>query len=110
MTETLANGYSFESTQPELYNEYQHDRVKIVLTNFRVLVLWTKIVSALDGLRVNPEKGVCIQPMHRVVNWLALFRRGRDAGKESILRQISDEGVIKSFSLYFRTTCKFYES
>ena len=30
MTETLANGYSSESTQRELFNEYQHDRVKMV--------------------------------------------------------------------------------
>ena len=27
MTQTLANGYSSESTQQELSNEYQHDRV-----------------------------------------------------------------------------------
>ena len=27
MTETLANGYSSESTQRELFNEYQYDRV-----------------------------------------------------------------------------------
>ena len=27
MTETLANGYSSESTPQELSNEYQHDRV-----------------------------------------------------------------------------------
>ena len=27
MTENLANGYSSESTQQELSNEYQHDRV-----------------------------------------------------------------------------------
>ena len=27
MTETLAHGHSSESTQQELYNEYQHDRV-----------------------------------------------------------------------------------
>ena len=26
-TETLAHGYSSESTQQELFNEYQHDRV-----------------------------------------------------------------------------------
>ena len=25
ITETLANGYSSESTKPELFNEYQHD-------------------------------------------------------------------------------------
>ena len=30
MTETLANGYSFESTQQEFSNEYQHDRVSMV--------------------------------------------------------------------------------
>ena len=27
MIETLAHGYSYESTQRELSNEYQHDRV-----------------------------------------------------------------------------------
>ena len=27
MTETLAHGYSFDSNQQELSNEYQHDRV-----------------------------------------------------------------------------------
>ena len=27
MTETLTNGYSSESTQRELSNEYQHDKV-----------------------------------------------------------------------------------
>ena len=30
ITETLAYGYSSESTRRELSNEYQHDRVKIV--------------------------------------------------------------------------------
>ena len=30
MTETLANGYSSESTQQELSNEYKHDRVKMI--------------------------------------------------------------------------------
>ena len=30
MTETMANGYSFESTERELSNEYQHNRVLMV--------------------------------------------------------------------------------
>ena len=30
MAETLANGYSSESTQRELSNEFQHDMVKMV--------------------------------------------------------------------------------
>ena len=30
MTEALAHGYSFDSTQRELSNEYQHDRVSMV--------------------------------------------------------------------------------
>ena len=30
MTETLANEYLSESTQQELSNEYQHDRVRII--------------------------------------------------------------------------------
>ena len=50
MTETLAYGYSFESTQQELSNEYQHDRVLMVFEKLCVLVLWTKVVSAFEGL------------------------------------------------------------
>ena len=51
MTETLANGYSSESTQRELSNEYQHDRVSMIFKRFHILVLGTKVVSALEGLR-----------------------------------------------------------
>ena len=50
MTETLANGYSSESTQRELSNEYQHDRVSMFFKDFSVLVLWTNVASALEGL------------------------------------------------------------
>ena len=49
MIETLANGYSSESTQWELSNEYQHDRVWKVFKNVCALVLWTKVASALEG-------------------------------------------------------------
>ena len=50
MTETLAYGYSSESTQRELSNEYQHDRVQMVFKNLCILVLWRKVASALEGL------------------------------------------------------------
>ena len=51
MTETLANGYSTESTQRELFNEYQHDRVEIVYKNLCILMIRTKVASALKGLK-----------------------------------------------------------
>ena len=51
MTETLANRYSSGSTQREHSSEYQHDRVLMVFKNLCVLVLWTKVASALEGLR-----------------------------------------------------------
>ena len=49
MTETLAHGYSSESTRQELSNEYQHDRVYMVFKNLCILVLRTKVASALEG-------------------------------------------------------------
>ena len=52
MIETLANGYSSESTQRELSNEYQYDRVKMVFKNLCILVLWTKVAKALKGLKL----------------------------------------------------------
>ena len=51
MTETLAIGYSSESTQRELSNEYQHDRVKLVFTNLRVIVVWMEVDLELEGLK-----------------------------------------------------------
>ena len=52
MTETLAYGYSSESTQQEIYNEYRHDRVnEMVFKNRCILVDWTKVAPALKGLR-----------------------------------------------------------
>ena len=53
MTETLANGYSSESTHWELSNEYQHDRVEMVFKNLCILVIGTKVASALEGLINN---------------------------------------------------------
>ena len=50
MTETLAHGHSSESAQRELSNEYQHDRVWMIFKNLRVIVLWAKVASALEGL------------------------------------------------------------
>ena len=48
MTETLVNRYLSESTQREVSNKYQHDRVKMgFFKNLCVLVLWTKVALAL---------------------------------------------------------------
>ena len=49
MTETVANGYSYESAQRELSYEYQHDRVEMFLRNLCILVLLMKVGSALEG-------------------------------------------------------------
>ena len=56
MTKTLAHGYSFESTQWELSNEYQYDRVKMLFNRLCVLVLWTKVPSTMEGLRYRKLK------------------------------------------------------
>ena len=48
----LANGYSSESAQQELPNEYQHDRVLMVLQNLCILVLWAIVATALKRLKV----------------------------------------------------------
>ena len=51
MIETLANGYSYESAQRELSNEYQHDRVTMIFIIFCFFVHWTKVTSASEGLK-----------------------------------------------------------
>ena len=74
MTETLACGYSYESTQQQLSNEYKRDRVKMVFKNLCVLVLWMKEVSALEGLSFSEGKSLVSlihdQRLHfRRLNW-----------------------------------------
>ena len=60
VTETLAHGYSSESTQWELSNEYQYYRVKTGFKDFRVcLVLWTKVSSVSEGSN-GPSGHSCI--------------------------------------------------
>ena len=50
MTEIIVHGYSSERTQGDLPNEYQYDRVQMVFKNICILVLRTKVASALEGL------------------------------------------------------------
>ena len=58
MTKTLAHGYSSESTQWKLSNEYYNDRV---LKKFCVLVPLTKVASA--------SKGLIIMEVNRCTLW-----------------------------------------
>ena len=70
ITETLANGYSSERTQRELPNEYQDDRVLVVFQESCILVLWTKVVSALEGLRSMTNNGFSqLHPSLPLINY-----------------------------------------
>ena len=61
MTETLA----------QLSNEYQHGRVQMVIKNLGILVLWTKVALAWEGvtqswleIRHRLEFNVCLEVYH----------------------------------------------
>ena len=72
MTETLANGYSSESTHQELSNEYQDDMVSIIFKKICILMLWTKVASALEGL-ITLEPNVNSQNVWNGVVGCVLF-------------------------------------
>ena len=57
----MANGYSSESTQRELSNEYQHDRFYMVFKDFCIFVHWANVTSALEGL----NKDMIIEMLHK---------------------------------------------
>ena len=57
MTETLANGYSSESTRQELSNEYQHDRVSTDYEKER----WINYLCRLD-LEVDWDSTLLLLP------------------------------------------------
>ena len=58
MTETMAHGYATVSTQRELSDEYQHDRVWMFFKNLCFLVLCTKVALALEGLNLLANRNV----------------------------------------------------
>ena len=62
MTETMTNGCLSESTQRELSNEYQYDRVSMVFKTLCILVHQTKVALALKGLNIMPELKVLLLP------------------------------------------------
>ena len=68
MTETPAHEFLSESTQWEQSHEYQHDRVKVVFKKFCVLVLWTKVASALEEI-VEFDGPTPINPLEIVI-WI----------------------------------------
>ena len=51
MSETQAYWFSSHSTQQELSNEHQHDRVTMFSEYFCGFAPWDKVISALNGLK-----------------------------------------------------------
>ena len=51
----MAYGYSSESTQQELSNEYQHDRVRMFLKKKFVFVFQMKVDIAFEELKKSPS-------------------------------------------------------
>ena len=49
INQTLADGYSSESNQGELSDEYQHGKVYMVFKELCIFVVLTKLASALGG-------------------------------------------------------------
>ena len=79
-TETLALGYSFESTPWELSNEHQHDRVKMVFKNLCVALEG----STLPMLRLFSSKAQqskdfwnLFKPCHVGIHWIVLVECSR---------------------------------
>ena len=64
MTETLANGYSSESTQWELSNEYQHDRVLMIFKNLCTL---GKSSLSIGGVNHSYARAPASQRLQKIV-------------------------------------------
>ena len=75
MTETLANGYSYESTQWELSNEYQHDRVSMVFKRICSCALDESIPISIGRVKWNvPNNSPLTLSMLRLLSWKAQER------------------------------------
>ena len=79
MTETLAHGYSSESTWQKQSNEYQHDRVYMVFKSLWILIPWVKVALALEGL--TPILYVVnVEFKERPIYWSGPIERERERG------------------------------
>ena len=75
ITETMANGYSSESTRRELSNENQHDIVSMVFINLCNLVHWTKVALATN-LHIECTHGLTtLNPTHQLMKCSKKLRR-----------------------------------
>ena len=101
MTETLANGYSSESTQRELSNEYQYDRVLMIFKDFCVLGLLTNVGSALEGLTVTQSYLISARlPWMLIFIWSACMISQLWAQFEEKL--LSSSGSTPFFQIFLR--------
>ena len=77
--ETWANGYPSASAQWELSNEYHHDKVKVVFKNISVLVLCTKVASALEGLKLEQVNQINTLHVETISLWQVYYPKGQGA-------------------------------
>ena len=63
MTGNPGTWYSSESTERELSNEYQHDKVGMFFKNLCVRLLWTKKALSLEGLNSTNKQPTIAQPI-----------------------------------------------
>ena len=97
MTETLANGYSYESTQQELSNAYQHARVCPLTHMLQEANLgkYKMMQNPLENDR-NPGKWVLIWEFSaRAFQWIPT-RQGLDDFRESLRSCALDESINHS--------------
>ena len=100
MTETLANWYSSESTQRELSNEYQYNRVEMVSKNLCILVIWVRVASSLEEVIV--PQGFTSPNFTQILYWvqgLVLYKQ--TAGSSMIYWS----GII--YNQFYMKLCKY---
>ena len=110
-----ADGDSSESTQQELSNEYQHDRVWMVFKNCWILVLWTKVGSALEGLRgalsvnrIGTTFFILWNKLVRKIDYFLIFKKFLLSKKSTFLLPLEGANFIKlEFALWVPVVISF---
>ena len=92
MTETLGHGCSSVSTQQELCNDYQLDRVYV----YGFKIIWTKVASALEGLREKKHEQTTLLhgPNGRNINRIDTSEIAKTVGHAVDVQQFS---IIRLF-------------
>ena len=97
MTETLLYGYSSESTQQELSNEYQHDRVKIVFVKYLHPYALDKSSLSIGRVKRKQQNShIPYKHLYKLVQWSRMETPNPSNAEATFIKKHKDPKIFEN--------------